>query len=176
MIRQDWLSIRGLYHLDSTVLDDLAVPEGVNHQTVVENLLMECAELEVLFPDAEFMKEAVRRWSAMCLPVWQHLYDTTQYDYNPIWNKDGTYRELETRDLAGQTINDVKGYNSSSWSDSDKQDSTDTGTILRERTEQGNIGVTTTQQMIREEREIADFNIIRVIIDDFKERFCLLVY
>lgn len=176
MIREAWVSILGLYHLDNTVLDGLKVPEGLERETVINNILIECAELEILFPDADFMKEAVRQWSEMCLPVWQHLYDTTQYEYNPIWNKDGTYRELETRDLAGQTVNDVKGYNSGDWSDSDKQDSTDTGTILRERTEQGNIGVTTTQQMIKEEREIADFNVIERIVDDFKMRFCLLVY
>ena len=131
MIREAWVSILGLYHLDNTVLDGLKVPEGLERETVINNILMECAELEILFPDADFMKEAVRQWSAMCLPVWQHLYDTTQYEYNPIWNKDGTYKELETRDLAGQTVNDVKGYNSGDWSDSDKQDSTDTGTILR---------------------------------------------
>ena len=152
MIREAWVSILGLYHLDNTVLDGLKVPEGLERETVINNILMECAELEILFPDADFMKEAVRQWSAMCLPVWQHLYDTTQYKYNPIWNKDGTFRELETRDLAGQTVNDVKGYNS------------------------GNIGVTTTQQMIKEEREIADFNVIARIVDDFKMRFCLLVY
>lgn len=176
MIREAWVSILGLYHHDNTVLDGLKVPEGLKRETVINNILMECAELEILFPDADFMKEAVRQWSDMCLPVWQHLYDTTQYEYNPIWNKDGTFRELETRDLAGQTVNDVKGYNSGDWSDSDKQDSTDTGTILRERTEQGNIGVTTTQQMIKEEREIADFNVIARIVDDFKMRFCLLLY
>ena len=89
MIREAWVSILGLYNHDNTVLDGLKVPEGLDRDTVINNILMECAELEILFPDADFMKEAVRQWSAMCLPVWQHLYDTTQYEYNPIWNKDG---------------------------------------------------------------------------------------
>ena len=40
----------------------------------------------------------------------------------------------------------------------------------------GNIGVTTTQQMIEQERDIAKFNIYQVILDEFKQRFCLLVY
>lgn len=40
----------------------------------------------------------------------------------------------------------------------------------------GNIGVTTTQQMIKEQRELVKFNIIDTIVSDFKQQFCLLVY
>ncbi len=40
----------------------------------------------------------------------------------------------------------------------------------------GNIGVTTTQQMIEQEREIVQFNIIDKIVSDFKAKFCILVY
>ena len=40
----------------------------------------------------------------------------------------------------------------------------------------GNIGVTTTQQMIEQERDTAKFNIFQVILDEFKQRFCVLVY
>ena len=40
----------------------------------------------------------------------------------------------------------------------------------------GNIGTVTTQAMIREERDVALFNIYQVILDSFKQRFCLLVY
>lgn len=40
----------------------------------------------------------------------------------------------------------------------------------------GNIGVTTTQKMIREEREIVNYDIYQVIVQDFQERFCLMVW
>ena len=40
----------------------------------------------------------------------------------------------------------------------------------------GNIGVTTTQKMITEEREVVDFDIISVIITDFKKSFCVMTY
>lgn len=40
----------------------------------------------------------------------------------------------------------------------------------------GNIGVTTTQQMIDEEREVVQFSVIEFIADDFKNEFCLSVY
>lgn len=40
----------------------------------------------------------------------------------------------------------------------------------------GNIGVTTTQELIREQRNIDLFNVYDIIIEDFKMRFCILVY
>ena len=40
----------------------------------------------------------------------------------------------------------------------------------------GNIGVTTTQQMIEEERRTVKFSLYDYIIQEFKERFCVLVY
>lgn len=40
----------------------------------------------------------------------------------------------------------------------------------------GNIGVTTTQDMIKQEREIALFDIIDVIVADYKNEFCIQIY
>lgn len=45
-----------------------------------------------------------------------------------------------------------------------------------ERVEQGNIGVTMTQQMIKEQREIVQFNIYSYIICSFKNKFCIMKY
>lgn len=45
-----------------------------------------------------------------------------------------------------------------------------------ERIEQGNIGVTTTQAMLKEQREIVMLNMYKEITESFKQRFCLLVY
>ena len=40
----------------------------------------------------------------------------------------------------------------------------------------GNIGVTTSQQMIQSEREVSMFNIYDIIAESFVENFCLMVY
>lgn len=40
----------------------------------------------------------------------------------------------------------------------------------------GNIGVTTTQQMLQSERELVQFNIYDYIADSFHNEFCLLIY
>jgi hypothetical protein len=178
------LTTLGLYQYDPTLFDEMLLPEGVSREIVIDSILMDCAELETLLPDPAVLKSAIRRWSAASVGVWQHLYETTQYEYNPIWNKDGTITETETRNLAGSgdtTIdNSVAAFNSNELQPQAKAvtsaETTDTGTISRSRSEQGNIGLTSTQQLIKEERDIAEFNIYSYIAGSFKERFCLLVY
>lgn len=178
------ISILGLYNADPSLFDDMKLPKAIDRETVINGILMKCSELEVLYPDPDYMKNALRIWSAYRVTVWQSLYETTQYDYNPIWNKDGTITETESRDTSsnatGEGTQSVKAFNESNWADHTKTNSGASSTgkenITRERREQGNIGITTTQQMIKEEREVDQFNIIEYIIEDFQNEFCLQIY
>lgn len=51
-----------------------------------------------------------------------------------------------------------------------------TGTHTRTGRVHGNIGVTTSQQMIQRERDLVVFNLYDVIAESFIENFCLMVY
>ena len=53
------LSILGLYQWDNTLFDPMTVPAGVDKQAVVNNILMDCAELEVLYSNPDTMKTAI---------------------------------------------------------------------------------------------------------------------
>lgn len=245
------LSLMGMYEYDNTILDFFHYPdkwETVDKDVFVNKLLLDTAELEILYPDADIFKTAIKYWSAAEVQNWNKLYDTTVLKYNPIWNKDGTVTETEKHiknnnytDVTDGTIADhsstignqntetsgnenidttnntneknyVFGFNSEDAAQSGQTVTDDTGrtntdrsensttnssantdatttnntnfkhdekeNIDREytRTEQGNIGITTTQQMINEEREVDKFNLMDYIIDRFKQRFCLLVY
>ena len=214
MPRRPWISILGLYKYDESVFEDFKVPASIEHnrQAIIDTILLECAEFELLYPNLETMKLAIKRWTDFNLPIWEHLQKTKEYDYNPIWNKDAYYEEKEERDLtytrendgsstdnstsgmAGEDIESVQGFNSTSWANSRKQDTerngetssestahnegtdTDTGTIQRTRREYGNIGVMTSQSLVKEEREVADFSVEALIVDSFKNKFCLTIY
>ena len=276
------MSLLGLYNYDKSLLDGLieslpnryGIPSGytdsyytdvvIDPQTVVENLLVECAEFEILHSDFNALKRIIKIWSAKEKLVWQKMYNTICYKYNPIWNKDGKSVWTEQQSATGKktetekgskttntngTTNDeytstsnttnkttgtgtntrtgqdettgkVSAYDSTDFQNREKTNSTasennstestedftgngkvtnsgtktivntgdetnnvsretsdnNTGETRHEQTETGNIGITLTQQMITAEREIAMFNIIDFIINDFKERFCLLIY
>ena len=96
------LSIMGLYNIRPDIFDNMQVPDGVNMEVLTPELLAELAELELLYSDPDVMKMLIGVWSARRLYAWEKLYATTKFDYNPIWNKDGTVTETETRDLTGK--------------------------------------------------------------------------
>ena len=300
------LSPLGLYNWDQTIFDLMQIPEELDKDTLVDNLLAETAELEVLYPNPVVFKNLVGVWSAKQIDIWNRLYATTQYEYNPIENynryetgsdigtgrtthsgtdttadtttyggtdgrteatmhggsdtntrqtaEGGTQGETTTGQMAqggrdSVTGSDTKGHwiagydSAPSGQDDglvkqtrDQDDATtttaygktesDNGSkttsfgktesendttaygktenITEQRTygqtiqkagnmthgEQvattnegehelhahGNIGVTTTQKLIREQRDIDLFNLYDIIIEDFKMRFCILVY
>lgn len=253
------LSPLGLYQWDQTIFDLMQLPEALNRDTLIDNLLAETAELEVLYPNPVVFKNLLGVWSAKNLDVWNRLYATTQYEYNPIENYNryeegsdsgtgrtthsgtdtttesithgGSDRENTTSDIeqGGQDVvtgavtegHWIAGFDSQPVSAEDdglvkqtrdQNDGTTTTTYGRTeegagtktttfgktigRTEglahgeqiastnegehemhaHGNIGVTTTQKLIREQRQVDLFNLYDIIIEDFKMRFCILVY
>lgn len=277
------LSPLGLYQWDQTIFDLMQIPEQLNRDTLIDNLLAETAELEVLYPNPVVFKNLLGVWSAKNLDVWNRLYATTQYEYNPIENYNryetgsdsgtgrtthsgtdtttettthgGTDRRTEAITHGGSetenTTSDIEqggqdvvngsrttghwiaGFDSQPVSADDdglvkqtrdQEDGTTTTTYGRTeegtgtrttnfgKTENvqetmnhgetigktgglthgeqvattnegehelhahGNIGVTTTQKLIREQRQVDLFNLYDIIIEDFKMRFCILVY
>lgn len=116
------ISILTLYQIDNTLFESMELPArpftdrgyedlfltgwDLDKDTLVENLLMELAELNVLYTDPTFMKYAITTWSKKNKAVWQALYETLFFKYNPIWNKDGTLKHTaeETRNLANGVI------------------------------------------------------------------------
>lgn len=190
------MSILGLYYINPDIFSDMVYPQELNKDTLIDNILAECAELEVCYPDPVYMQQLIRIWSEKELSNWQKLYDTTALTYNPIWNVDAHITETETRDLhstmdsvesgTGSTVNSKTGYNDNTFVNAEQDVAnnnvdrnnagSDTGTITRTTERGGNIGVTSSQQLIREERDIAQFNVYDYITDSFKRRFCLLIY
>lgn len=162
------LSLLGLYQYNEQLFDGLRLPKGVNKDTFVDNLLAETAEFEVIYPNPEFMANMIAVWSMKELPVWENLEKTLHYEYDPISNYDRHEESTNT----GESLGKVAGYNATDLVNSSGA-STD---VKRKARMWGNIGVTTTQQMIEEQRGVVKFNMMDYIIESFIKRFCLMVY
>ncbi len=186
--RNSVISIYGLYLFDSTLFDDFRCPEGVDRDLVIDSIVMENAELELLYPDGDFMKGMIRLWSSKEVSVWQKQLDALNIEYNPLWNKDGTIEE-EREIISGQETSTsstdtmkVSAYNETGFHNRQEDGSVGKGKLDANTKEKytrkdfGNIGVTTSQQMLKEELEVRKNNIIDFIVQSFRKRFCLLVY
>ena len=167
------LSIRGLYEWDNTIFDNLVLPDDVSKDILISNLLAELAELEILYPDPDYMKGLIGAWSQKQLPIWDKWNDILAIDYNPIDNYSKTTHH--TGNDADTTTTSVKGYNETAFVDSDKTFEQLYKTF--DRTVTGNVGIYSFSKLISEEMELREkYNIYDLIIKDFKLRFCILVY
>lgn len=97
MGRMTTLSPLGLYRWDETIFDLMQIPAELDKPTLIDNLLAETAELEVLYPNPVVFKNLVGVWSAKQIDIWNRLYETTQYEYDPIEN----YNRYETGSEGG---------------------------------------------------------------------------
>lgn len=234
------MSVLGLYHADNTLFDSMMFPTGFSQEdknTVIGNILAECAELEILFPDPGTMKNMIGLWSKINLFVWNRVFSAASLEYNPIENYNRTELETIADDRtdthSGNDVNRASGTDTDTISSSNTEthSGTDTNTssvssydsntyqphnkdellhghgisnigsgsnstaygktetlthgevithdgdITRNNHTSGNVGVTTSQQMLEQEIEIsAKLNVMDMIVDSFKKRFCLLVY
>lgn len=197
------LSILGLYNYDNTIFDNLVTPFEDN-ETIIQNILIECAELEILYPDADFMKFAIGAWSQKQLPIWNKLYNTEKLEYNPLENANRTEETNDTTVInesnsgnnksmldgvnastrqvfpfdgnisEAQYIDEIRPHEERDNNYSDNREGQNTFTSVK--TIKGSIGVVTPQEMIEQERNVSKFSIVNYIIEQFKQRFCIMVY
>lgn len=178
------LSILGLYAYRNGLFDNLHTPEGIERETLISAIVKECAPFELLWPDWDTMRGLIGLWSDTKQWTWSELAKTLEYDYDAIANYD---RREEWRDTSsGQTANKgaadgyTYGFNSENKARSNRsEDESETNAQTEAQHTgrvSGNIGVTSTQELIRQQRESVMYNIYADIANDFKKEFCILVY
>ena len=130
---------------------------------------------------AEKMKEIIGIWSKRREPSWSRMYRVLIEDYDPFVNIRRTeHREItQDRDLKGSYKGKVNGWNSTAAVDRDSSDTTDSGTIktTEDYTLEGDSAITDAQDVMKKEIEVRKtYNMYDIIIEEFKRRFCLMVY
>lgn len=203
MERTGTLSYMGMYDYDNTLFDNFQLPAGVDKDNLIISLLSECAELEALYTSVPTFKKILGAWSANRLPSWERVKTALEEEYSTIENTNRFEDITDTTDRTESgkenwtdksnsktnSTNQVNAYNDGIV-DHDKSNTTGDGTGSHDGTNSttekttythtnhthGNIGVTTNQQMIREELELRQLDIDDYIINDFIKKFCITVY
>lgn len=151
MADKQFLSILGFYNYDNSIFDNMQVPEGVDKSLVIDNILLDNAQLSLIYTDYDFMKYIIGIWSRSELDIWTKLNNAFNEEYNPLWNVDENTTETRTieREGAGSstnttivdrdsssvedgstdTTNSIKGFNSDTWAEHDKSVTNNDNTI-----------------------------------------------
>lgn len=213
-----------LLYYDDTIMDNFAVPDGIDRQLALDTISQRCGMTPLYHPDPAWLKFYIGRWCSKNAKTWEELYKTTIQDYNPIYNYDRTEETTDTRsgtrtlseDTSSNTkqngdtsVTDTSSDNSEHTTSADNSDTYEPGykdvssrqdtqasessnrvdvtgdravdettgeTYSHKMRAFGNVGVTTTQEMLSAQRTLVRYNVYDEIADSFKEEFCLYIY
>lgn len=191
------LTLIGLYNEDPTIFDLLTVPDGLNKTTLIDNILLRSGEFEVLYPRPDFMKFSIGAFSRAWQPTFERWVKALSIEYDPLENYDrkedwadirsGTTSGSTSGTTGTTTTNKVSAYDAGDTLTTRSQDETngsDSSTSSGSSTEganhsgriHGNIGVTTSQQMLISELDLGYWNVYEKITDLFLTNFVIPVY
>lgn len=198
------ITIRGLYDWDNGIFDSMQLPDGPDRQLCIDTILNTCDAFRLIYPDWDAMQRLIGVWSASNGYTIKTLWETTQFEYNPIHNYDRTEEWTDTKGTTltqhgsstltpGSTQETTlsrntyetntmtatdKSFTENGGADSSESDGTQkwSGSDTRKGRLSGNIGVMSTQDMIKQQRDVAEFNFYTEFAKLFKNEFCVMVY
>lgn len=179
----------GLYEYDDTLFDNMVLPPAVDKEKFINTFLTEYGENPVTFPDWDYMRFFLTTWSAKWYDSIERIAAVLEDDYNPLdnYNRHEEYTDTENTDSgfssSGTSEDQVSAYNVNTYQPDQKTINGSSGTSDTDRTLShtahlwGNIGVTTSQQMLTEEMKIRrNVNIYHVLAEMLFEETCLYIY
>lgn len=113
-----WVSILTMYQTNPELFNGLTLPvyRDLEHKDIlldnidvlskddlIDTILMDYAELGVIYADPEILQKMITVWSSVNYRNWLRLWETTLLKYNPIWNRDGVELFSRTVETEGGT-------------------------------------------------------------------------
>lgn len=112
------MTLIGLYNFDSTLFDDLELPDGYDKTTFIDSLLLEHGEKCILYSNPDFMKYSISAWGRKWSLELARIYDALTAEYNPIYNYD-RYEYYKDTDNIDRTLTDKPDYSNTQENDFD---------------------------------------------------------
>lgn len=168
------------YEETDPIFEDLELPEGIDKDLFINSLLMDAGEFEVLYADPDFFKNAITIWGRKWYHTFQKWYEAISAEYDPISNYD---RKEEWTTTTNSNSNSISQSNRSSFDTQTLQPYSsvnDSGTYggneIRSGRAYGNIGVTTSQQMVQASLDLYEWNLYQHMVDLFKTELLIPIY
>lgn len=191
---------------NKSVFDKMVIPESelIDRDTLINSILMQCGEFEVLYANPDFLTNAIGVWSMKNMKTFEKWVNALSIEYNPLENYDRIEEWTDNSnsnghsvqngmntDVGNQTTNDsISAFdsdtmrpNTASSTDTDNTtrinsvaDSNDNASNVHSGRMHGNIGVTTSQQMLQSELDISLWNIYTHIATLFQQEFTIPIY
>lgn len=190
------LSLIGLYNYDNTLFDGLTLPAGIDKDICINEILRRCGEFELIYSDLDFNKSMIAQFGNKHNRTFTKWVEGLAEEFNPLHNYDrheiytDTHKSNAVSNSATSTSSNadrkVSAYDASTMQPKENETSGGSGTgsavnssndeIKHEAHLYGNIGVTTSTQMLEDFLRVERWNIYEHIADIFCDEFCIPVY
>lgn len=194
---QPRMTLYGMYQYDPTLFDGVILPEGMDKTLMVNQIIRQSGDLFPYYQVPPQVKTAITEWFTRRKDNFAKLWQGFTAEYNPIENYDRQEDSTETPNITHTLKNsgedastneaDVQGYNGTDYvpnsrtksSGTSSTNGTDTESGTRTYTSRihGNIGVTTSAQMLEGEMALRrSLDIYALIAEEFETDNLIQVY
>ena len=194
---QPRMTLYGMYQYDPTLFDGVVLPDGMDKTLMVNQIIRQSGDLFPYYQVPPQVKSAITEWFTRRKDNFSKLWQGFTAEYNPIENYDRQEDSTETPNIthtlsnSGQDAStneaDVQGYNGTDYvpnsrtksSGTSSTNGTDTESGTRTYTSRihGNIGVTTSAQMLEGELNLRrSLDIYALIAEEFENDNLIQVY
>lgn len=119
------LSIFGLYEHNPAIFKNLTVPAQIDKEDVIGEIIAECSDFALIYPDYDIMAMLIGIWSRNERLIWQRLADSEEIEYNPIENYDRI--EESNRSVVNNSRGSANGRSTAVQADEQKNETSSTG-------------------------------------------------
>lgn len=199
------ITLWGFYNFTDKALFNTAVmPEGIERQELVDLIMIECGDLYPYYQQPTYLQMQINNFFKRKKPNFDRMIAALNAEYDPLENYDrkedwkDIFKEHVEGEARDETHNDSTGNSTSKISAMDSDELvTDTGgdshnegnsnaktTNEADRNNDsihtgrvhGNIGVTTSMQLIKEELELRKYDIMEQIVRAFEKDVIIQIY
>lgn len=194
---QPRMTLYGMYQYDPTLFDGVTLPEGMDKTLMVNQIIRQSGDLFPYYQVPPEVKTAITEWFTRRKDNFAKLWQGFTSDYNPIENYDRHEDSTETPDITHTLSNsgkdtstneaEVQGFNGADYVPNSRTTSSGTsstngtdkesGTRTYTSRIHGNIGVTTSAQMLEGELALRrSLDIYALIAAEFETDNLIQVY
>lgn len=93
------LTMIGAYNFNPDIFTNLDLPDGLDRETVINNILLRCGESPLLYDNPDFIKLMIGTWSKKWKPSIERMITALNEEYNPIHNFDRYEKTTDNRTI-----------------------------------------------------------------------------
>lgn len=185
------INLCDFYGIDN-IFKDIVLPDNIDKEILINTILDKCSLNEPLYYDMNLLNQKIKNFFLKNYDVYNRLVKAFSLEYNPIENYDR--KEDTSRNIKRETnnsniynensVSDISAFDSNGYQKDSKNvidsDRKENNNLLENESfsnrVHGNIGVTTTQQMLESELNLRKkLNIYEIIANDFYDNFMLFI-